>query len=256
MDDQPTPQTVPVAAVTAQRVARPAPAAAAATCSPTHDRLLLRTGDTLLLVDLQRDFLPGGSLPVALGDEALGRARAALETFVRARLTVAASRDWHPPDHCSFTTRGGPWPAHAVAGTAGADFGPGLELPGGTCIVSKAVQASREAYSAFDGTDLGRQLDAARTRRLFVAGLATDWCVRATVLDALALGYEVVLLGDAIAAVDAHPGDGARALAEMVQAGARLAETRELEEGPAPQPPAVASSRAAAARSATEMSTG
>ena len=136
---------------------------------------------------------------------------------------------------------------HAVAGSAGADFGPGLELPGDACIVSKAAEASREAYSAFDDTDLQRQLDAVGTRRLFVAGLATDWCVRATVLDACALGYEVVLLGDAVAPVEAHPGAGARALAEMVAAGARLAETAGLD------PSAM---RAASARRATETSTG
>lgn len=208
---------------------------------------MLRPGDTLLLVDLQRDFLPGGSLPVPQGDVALQRARAALARFVQAARPVAASRDWHPPDHCSFRPRGGPWPVHAVAGTAGADFGPGLELPGEACIVSKGTRAMREAYSAFDGTDLQRQLDAVGTRRLFVAGLATDWCVRATVLDACALGYEVVVLGDAVAAVEAHPGDGARALADMVDAGARLAETSQL------APPA---SCAANARSATDTSTG
>jgi nicotinamidase/pyrazinamidase len=209
--------------------------------------LALRPGDTLLLVDLQRDFLPGGSLPVPQGQDALRAACRALERFTRAGCPVAASRDWHPPDHCSFRHRGGPWPVHAVAGSAGADFGPGLELPGDACIVSKATEASREAYSAFDDTDLQRQLDAVGTRRLFVAGLATDWCVRATVLDACALGYEVVLLGDAVAPVEAHPGDGARALAEMVAAGARLAETAGLD------PSAM---RAASARRATETSTG
>lgn len=211
------------------------------------ERLALRPGDTLLLVDLQRDFLPGGSLPVPQGDTALTGASRALQRFTRAGRPVAASRDWHPPDHCSFRHRGGPWPVHAVADSPGADFGPGLELPGDACIVSKATQAAREAYSAFDGTDLQRQLDAVGTQRLFVAGLATDWCVRATVLDACALGYEVVVLGDAVAPVEAHPGDGARALAEMVAAGARLAETSELE----PSAPRVAS-----ARSATETSTG
>lgn len=253
MDDRRLPPTAP----TGPRTAPGATGAAGKAASPTGtDALALRTGDTLLLVDLQRDFLPGGSLPVPFGGEALAGARAALAAFVQAGLPVAASRDWHPADHCSFTARGGPWPAHAVAGTSGADFGPGLELPGAACIVSKATQASREAYSAFDGTDLARQLDAVGTRRLFVAGLATDWCVRASVLDALALGYEVVLLGDAVAAVDAHPGDGARALAEMVQAGARLAETRALEGGLGPRAAAAASSCAAAARSAAETSTG
>lgn len=211
------------------------------------ERLALRPGDTLLLVDLQRDFLPAGALAVPQGDAALQAACRALERFTRAGLPVAASRDFHPADHCSFRHRGGPWPAHAVAGSPGADFGPGLDLPGDACIVSKATEAAHEAYSAFDGTDLQRQLDAVGTRRLFVAGLATDWCVRATVLDARALGYEVVVLGDAVAPVEAHPGDGARALAEMVAAGARLAETSEL---------APTVSRAASARSATETSTG
>jgi nicotinamidase/pyrazinamidase len=253
MEYRPISTTAPEGPCTAPDAAGPAAQAA----SPTGTGALpLRSGDTLLLVDLQRDFLPGGSLPVPFGEEALAGARVALAAFVEAGLPVAASRDWHPADHCSFTARGGPWPAHAVAGTVGADFGPGLELPGAACIVSKATQASREAYSGFDGTDLARQLDAVGTRRLFVAGLATDWCVRATVLDALAFGYEVVLLGDAIAAVDAHPGDGARALAEMVQAGARLAETGELGLRPGPPAAASASSCAAAARSAAEMSTG
>ena len=208
--------------------------------------LALGPGDTLLLVDLQRDFLPGGSLPVPHGDVALQGACRALDRFLRAGRPVAASRDWHPGDHCSFRPHGGPWPVHAVAGSAGAEFGPGLELPAGARVVSKATQAAREAYSAFDGTPLQRELEALGTRRLFVAGLATDWCVRATVLDACALGYEVVVLGDAVAPVEAHPGDGARALAEMVAAGARLAETSAL--APSAMP-------AASARSATETST-
>jgi nicotinamidase/pyrazinamidase len=211
------------------------------------ERFVLRPGDALLLVDLQSDFLPGGSLPVPQGDTALQGARRALERFRHAGLPVAASRDWHPADHCSFRAQGGPWPVHAVAGSPGADFGPGLELPGEACIVSKGTRAAREAYSAFDGTELQRELDARGTRRLFVAGLATDWCVRASVLDACALGYEVVVLGDAVAPVEAHPGDGARALAEMAAAGARLAETSQLVPSPVP---------AASDRSATETSTG
>lgn len=210
-------------------------------------RIALRPGDTLLLVDLQRDFLPGGSLAVAQGDAALQGACVALERFRSSGLPVAASRDWHPIDHCSFRSRGGPWPVHAVAGSFGADFAPGLELPGDACVVSKGTHATREAYSAFDGTHLRHRLEAVGTRRLFVAGLATDWCVRATVLDARALGYEVVVLGDAVAPVEARPGDGARALAEMVEAGAALAETAQLEPSVPP---------AASARSATETSTG
>lgn len=187
-----------------------------------------RPGDALLVVDVQRDFLPGGSLPVAGGDRVLAPVRACIERFLALGLPVWASRDWHPPQHVSFQAQGGPWPPHGVAGTPGAEFAAALALPAAVTVISKACTPGREAYSAFDGTDLHRQLQALQVRRLFIAGLATDYCVLASVLDARALGYAVVLLRDAVAAVDRQPGDGERALARMAAAGAVMADSTAL----------------------------
>lgn len=178
-------------------------------------------GDALVVVDLQRDFLPGGALAVAEGDEVVPVLDAAAAEFERLRLPLFVSRDWHPADHCSFQARGGPWPPHCIAGTPGAEFADGLHLPRVAVVISKATTRDRDAYSAFEGTDLDARLRAARVRRLFVGGLATDYCVLNTVRDARKAGYEVVLLLDAIRAVDVHAGDGDRAIAEMRQAGAQ-----------------------------------
>lgn len=174
-------------------------------------------GDALLVVDLQNDFLPGGSLAVPHGDEVLPVLEHYLELF--SALPVYATRDWHPPGHCSFREQGGPWPPHCVAGTHGAEFA--LRLPPSAVVVSKATTLEQDAYSGFEGTALDDSLSAARIRRLYVGGLATDYCVLNTVRDALKLGYRVMLLTDAIRAVDVHPGDGERAEAEMVVLGAQ-----------------------------------
>lgn len=131
-----------------------------------------------------------------------------------------ASRDWHPHDHCSFKPQGGPWPPHCIAGTTGAMFAEGLRLAPEAHVVSKGVESGREAYSAFAGTDLERQLREAGARRLVVGGLATDYCVLQTVLDARRLGFDVLVLRDATAAVDA--GDGVKALDDMAAAGAHV----------------------------------
>jgi nicotinamidase/pyrazinamidase len=177
-------------------------------------------GDALLVVDAQLDFLPGGRLAVPGGDAVVPVLNAYIAAFVRRGLPVFATRDWHPPDHCSFGERGGPWPPHCVAHSDGARFAPLLDLPCAVTIVSKATEADRDAYSGFEGTDLDRLLRAAGVRRLFVGGLATDYCVLNTVRDARRLGYEVRLLADAIRAVDVRPGDGARAIAQMRELGA------------------------------------
>ncbi len=181
-----------------------------------------RAGDALLIVDVQNDFLPGGALAVPRGDEVVPVLNRWIARFREQGLPVIATRDWHPSGHCSFQSRGGPWPVHCVAGTAGADFAPGLELPKDTVVISKATEPDREAYSGFQGTDLARRLRTLGVRRLFVGGLATDYCVLETVRDALREGFDVVLLRDAVRAVDAHPGDGDRALREMERLGARL----------------------------------
>ncbi len=188
----------------------------------------LRADDALLIVDLQRDFLPGGALAVRGGEAVVAPVNACIERFIAHGLPVYASRDWHPLRHCSFDDAGGPWPPHCVAGTVGAAFAPGLKLPDDVRLVSKATTPSRDAYSAFSGTDLHGRLRAQHLLRLFVAGLATDYCVQSTVLDAIALGYHVVVLGDAVAAVDAKPGDGDAALARMLAAGAVMASSDAL----------------------------
>ena len=182
----------------------------------------LRAGDALLVVDVQRDFLPGGRLAVPDGDAILAPLNACIARFAALDLPIFASRDWHPPDHCSFKSHGGSWPVHCVAGEPGAGFPDALHLPAGTDIVAKACHADRDAYSAFGETDLHPRLQARGVRRLFVAGLATDYCVLASVLDARARGYAVVVLQDAIAAVALQPGDGERALAQMRAAGAEF----------------------------------
>ena len=178
-------------------------------------------GDALLIVDVQNDFLPGGSLAVPRGDEVVPVLNRYLRAFAVQSLPVYATRDWHPERHCSFRAQGGPWPPHCVAGTRGAEFAAALQLPPSTVIVSKATAVEQDAYSGFQGTNLDQQLRTANICRLFIGGLTTDYCVLNTVRDALRLGYKVLLLADAIRAVDVRPGDGQRAEAEMLGLGAQ-----------------------------------
>ena len=179
-------------------------------------------GDALLLVDMQNDFLPGGALAVASGNQVIAVLNAWLARFAAAGLPVFATRDWHPAQHCSFQMQGGPWPPHCVAGTHGAELTRALHWPSDTQIISKATTPDAEAYSGFSHTDLHERLQAAKVTRLFVGGLATDYCVLETVLAALQHGYRVVLLQDGIRAVEAQAGDGKRAIAQMMTAGAVL----------------------------------
>lgn len=179
-----------------------------------------RAGDALILVDVQLDFLPGGSLAVPHGDEVVPALNRYVAVFRGLTLPVVATRDWHPPDHCSFQAQGGPWPPHCVVGSEGARFAPLLDLPCEGRIVSKATTRDRDAYSGFEGTDLDEWLKRAGVSRVFVGGLATDYCVLNTVRDALRIGYATFLLADAVRAVDAQAGDGERAIAEMRRLGA------------------------------------
>jgi nicotinamidase/pyrazinamidase len=181
-----------------------------------------RHGDALLVVDVQHDFLPGGALGIRDADAVVPILAALSRRWRALGLPVIASRDWHPPDHCSFHAQGGPWPRHCVAGTHGAAFHPGLALPDDVPVVSKATARDHEAYSAFDRTPLNAYLRAAGVRRLVVGGLTTEYCVRHTVDDARAGGYDVVVVEDAVRAVEARPGDGARALAAMRARGAHV----------------------------------
>lgn len=188
------------------------------------------TGDALLLVDLQNDFLPGGSLAVPRGDEVIPVANRLAASFARRGLPVFATRDWHPEGHCSFREQGGPWPVHCVAESRGAAFAQALSLPPSATVISKATSVEADAYSGFGGTALDRELRAAGARRLFVAGLATDYCVLNTVLDGLRLGYAVVVVTDAMRAVDVEPGDGERSLAKMIEAGAVPVQSTDIRE--------------------------
>lgn len=172
--------------------------------------------EALLAVDVQNDFCEGGALAVQGGAAVAERL---------ARLTgdydlVVATRDWHPADHSSFETEGGRWPAHCVAGTPGAQLHAPLDTARVDLVVDKGTDRATEGYSAFEGTDLARRLRERGVDRLAVGGIATDYCVRATVLDARAAGFEVAVLEDAVAGIEARPGDLERAWGEMLAAGA------------------------------------
>jgi NAD+ synthetase len=172
----------------------------------------------LIVVDVQNDFCPGGALGVAGGDQLAGRLAEAAERVG----TVVATRDWHPADHVSFVQRGGTWPVHCVAGTPGAELHPSVAGMRFDRVQDKGSDAEREAYSGFDGTELAAWLRERGVERVKVGGIATDYCVRATALDALENGFETTVLADATAAVELAPGDGERALAEVRAAGAAV----------------------------------
>lgn len=191
----------------------------------THSQLM--PGDVLVIVDVQNDFVTG-SLAVPGAADIIAPLNRYIALFVRNGLRVVATRDWHPASHMSFKEQGGPWPSHCVAQTPGAAFAPGLHLPEGAWLVSKATSPMREAYSAFERTDLDHRLKGFGAKRLFVGGLATDYCVLRTVLDALARGYITFVLEDAIRAVDVAPGDGDNAVAAMQRDGAAFVRYDEL----------------------------
>ena len=188
----------------------------------------LGPGDALVLIDVQRDLLPGGSLAIPGAEHVLPPINHCIALFCELGLPIYASRDWHPAQHCSFREQGGPWPSHCVAGSEGAEFALGMHLPGHAGIISKASLAAPDACSAFDGTGLAAALRAAKVSRLFVAGLATDHGVQQTVTDALAEGFVVVILRDALAAQELCHGDGQRAVVRMRWLGAGFIDSQDL----------------------------
>ena len=182
---------------------------------------VIKNSDALLITDIQKDFLPGGALPIDNGDEIIPVINDYIRRFIAAKGHVLASRDWHPINHISFKAQGGPWPPHCVQETTGAKFSPDLKLPPHTIVISKATNPEREAYSAFDGTSLEHELKTLCVKRLFIGGLATDYCVVNTVVDARKLGFETVVLVDATLGINVEPGDVDRAIETMLKSGAQ-----------------------------------
>ena len=190
--------------------------------------IVLGPGDALVAADVQNDFLPGGKLGIKGSDAVVPVLNRYLDLARRFGLPVYAIRDWHPERHCSFVAQGGIWPEHCVGGSHGAQFARDLELQAAAIVVNKGTNPQREAYSAFEGTELAALLRRAGVRRLLVGGLATDYCVLNTVRDARANGFEVLVLCDAIMAVNVNPEDGVRAEREMQRLGARAVTIRDF----------------------------
>ena len=180
----------------------------------------------LIIVDVQNDFCPGGSLAVPAGDEVIPPLNQLIEEFLERGEPVFKTRDWHPPKTHHFADFGGTWPVHCVQDTKGAEFHPALIDNKLIRIVSKGLGAE-DSYSAFDRTDLSLQLHRLGVEEVWVGGLATDYCVKNTVLDALKEGFRVKALQDAMRAVEVNPGDGKRAIEEMRAAGAKIVNSRE-----------------------------
>jgi nicotinamidase/pyrazinamidase len=189
---------------------------------------LMASKDALIVVDVQNDFCPGGTLAVADGDQVVPVLNRYIDQFIKAGLPIFATRDWHPEKTSHFTTGGGPWPPHCIQGSKGAEFHPDLKLPPGTVMVSAGTGADEDGYSGFVGRDesgvtLADLLRQRGIERVFVGGLATDYCVKHTVLDGLKEGLKVVLLADSVRGVNLKPGDSERAIEEMLNAGAEVA---------------------------------
>jgi nicotinamidase/pyrazinamidase len=197
---------------------------------------MTRLVDALLVVDFQNDFTPGGALPVARGDEIAAPINAIADRFE----LVVATRDWHPPDHGSFEgvevdperwqgiDPPGIWPVHCVQGTLGAELHGSLDRSKVDIVVDKAQDRFTQGYSSFHGADLAGLLRERHVDHLYVAGLATDYCVKHTVLDAVREGFGVTVVADAIRGIDVQPGDSARAIEEMRRAGADVVTSAEL----------------------------
>jgi len=178
----------------------------------------------LLVVDVQNDFCPGGALAVAHGDEVVPPLNKLIDEFLERGAPIYKSRDWHPPTTKHFEVYGGTWPVHCVQNTKGADFHPALRDDPRIEVISKGL-GDTDCYSAFDETDLAARLHAQNVEEVVIGGLATDYCVKNTVLDALKHGFEVKALKNAMRAVDLQPGDGDRAIEEMRAAGADIVAT-------------------------------
>lgn len=173
----------------------------------------------LIIIDIQKDFLPSGTLPVPDSDKIITVINRYIELFASKKLPIFATRDWHPANHISFKQRGGVWSMHCVKDTQGADFPDDLKIPRSATIISKGTEADKEAYSGFNGTDLARRLEQGGVNCVMVGGIATDYGVKNTVLDAIKLGISVILLEDAVKGIRDNNG----AVKEMCSQGVKLA---------------------------------
>lgn len=179
----------------------------------------------LIVVDVQNDFCPDGALGVESGDEIIPVLNRYIDKFRAAGLPVIATRDWHPVKTTHFKEYGGVWPAHCIQDTRGAAFHADLHLPDDVILVSKGMGADEDSYSAFHGKDdsgtpLSKLLRGFGVERIFVGGLATDYCVKYTALEGMKEGFTVVVLGDAIRGVNLQPDDSEKALVAVRDAGA------------------------------------
>ena len=178
----------------------------------------------LLIIDFQNDFTSGGALAVPEGDGIAEPVKRLAERFD----VVVATRDWHPPDHASFKAQGGPWPVHCVQGTRGAQFHPAMDQVDLDAVVDVGRGREDEGYSGFEKSDLARILRDRDVDELYVFGLATDYSVRALVIDACKEGFEVTVVKDAVRGVEVNEGDSERAFQDMCEAGARIASSDEV----------------------------
>jgi nicotinamidase/pyrazinamidase len=183
----------------------------------------------LILVDIQNDFCPGGALAVKEGDQILP----VVNRLIRAFPLVISTQDWHPANHISFKERGGPWPPHCVQGTRGAELHPDLRTDAISHSFRKASSPDKDDYSEFEGKDaqdcsLDERLKSLGVGKLYIVGLATDYCVLETVLDGIRYGYEVYAVTDAMRAVNVNPDDGEKALKKMASSGAHLVTSDEV----------------------------
>ncbi|MCK4518889.1 MAG: nicotinamidase [Candidatus Omnitrophica bacterium] len=187
----------------------------------------------LLIVDVQNDFCPGGKLPVKDCDRIISNINTSIDKFKKANLPIIASRDWHPADSRHFKEFGGGWPVHCVRNSKGAEFHPLLKVPDNIIVISKGTRIDEDSYSAFEGRDdkglsLSEVIKRLRVKELFICGMATDYCVKFSALDAVKDGLEVYLLLDCIEAVDINKGDGEKAIEEMAARGVKKIKVGEV----------------------------
>jgi nicotinamidase/pyrazinamidase len=189
----------------------------------------LKKTDALIIVDIQKCFFPGGALPVRDGDQVVPVLNKYIKKFQKAEAKIYATRDWHPSNHESFKDYGGKWPPHCIQGNEEAKFHPDLKLPVDTAVISAGDKPDVEGYSGFDHTELENKLKKAHVDRIFVGGLATDYCVKSTVLDALEKGFETILLTDAIKGINEKPDDAKNAINQMLSKGVKVATISDIQ---------------------------